>query len=77
MPQAKFSVDEAQRTFLNDFRAYGFKNKSSMIRAALDRLREELELQGLRESADLYAEIYADNPELEELTETAISGWPG
>ncbi len=47
-----------------------------MVRAALDRLQEKLELQNLRESADLYAEIYDDDAELQELTETATSGWP-
>ena len=47
-----------------------------MVRAALSHLKEELELQSLKQSADLYAEVYAEDPELKELTETAISGWP-
>ncbi len=34
------------------------------------------EVQNLRESADLYAEIYDDDVELQELTEAAISGSP-
>jgi len=76
MRQAKFSVEERQSAFLEQHRAYGFKDKSSMVRAALDRLMEELELQSLKESADLYAEIYETDRELEELTDTAISGWP-
>ena len=76
MVQAKFSFEDAQIAFLNNHRAYGFKDKSSMVRAALDRLREDLEIQSLRESADLYAEIYAVDPDVQELTETAISGWP-
>ena len=76
MVQAKFSFEDSQIAFLNDHRAYGFKDKSSMVRAALDRFRKELEIQKLRESADLYAEIYAVDPDLQELTETAIAGWP-
>jgi len=76
MQQAKFSVEEFQADFLSNYKRYGFKDKSSMIREALNRLKEELELQSLKESADLYAEIYADDHEIKELTESAISGWP-
>ena len=76
MQQAKFSVEKSQAEFLCNYKQYGFKNKSSMIREALKRLKEALELQSLKESADLYAEIYADDQELQEVTEAAISGWP-
>lgn len=76
MQQINFTIDEPQVNFLKNYQVYGFQNQSSMIRAALNRLQEELELQNLRESADLYAEIYDDDVELQELTETAISGWP-
>ena len=47
-----------------------------MLRAAIDELKKELELQQLRRSADLYSEIYSEDDDLKELTETAISGWP-
>lgn len=76
MPQAKFSLEEAQAVFLNDFETYGFKDKSSMVRAAIDQLKKKLELESLKKSADLYSEIYAEDDELKELTETAVSGWP-
>lgn len=76
MQQAKFSIQEFQADFLSNYKRYGFKDKGSMIREALNRLKEELELQSLKESADLYAEIYADDREIKELTESAISGWP-
>jgi hypothetical protein len=32
MQQAKFSVEEEQIAFLNSFKTYGFKDKSSLIR---------------------------------------------
>jgi hypothetical protein len=35
-----------------------------------------MELQSLRDSADLYEEIYQGNAELRELTEAAVKGWP-
>jgi len=37
---------------------------------------QELELQQLEHSAELYAEIYADDPEMHILTEGALNGWP-
>ena len=76
MIQAKFSLEESQIQFLNQCRVYGFKDKSSVIRTALNRLMEELEHQSLKKSANLYAEVYEEDAEIRELTETAISGWP-
>ena len=76
MPQAKFSCKEDQVAFLNSYKDYGFKDKSSMIREALNLLRKERGLQKLRQSADLYAEIYGEDSELKELTASAAHGWP-
>ena len=76
MLQAKFSVEETQALFLSNFKAYGFKDKSSMIRAAIDHFKKEIELESLRKSADLYSEIYSEDDDLKELTETAVIGWP-
>jgi hypothetical protein len=76
MVQAKFSVQETQASFLNDYKTYGFKDKSAMLRAAIDRFKKEIEIERLRYSADLYSEIYAEDDELKELTGTAITGWP-
>lgn len=76
MIQAKFTIAETQSRFLSQHKKYGFKDKSSVIRAALDRLQKEFEQEKLMKSADLYAEIYAKDKELWKLTETAISEWP-
>ena len=76
MLQAKFSVKESQAKFLSRYKEYGFKDKSSMLRAAIDQLRKELELEQLKKSADLYSEIYSEDDDLKDLTETALSGWP-
>ena len=73
MQQAKFSVAKSQIDFLKRYSQFGFKDKSSMVRAALEELRIKLELQSLKESADLYAEIYKEDSELQELTDSAIS----
>ena len=76
MLQAKFSVEETQVRFLNDFKLYGFKDKSAMLREAIERFKKDVELESLRKSAELYSEIYSEDDELKELTETALNGWP-
>jgi Arc/MetJ-type ribon-helix-helix transcriptional regulator len=76
MQQAKFSLTPPLVDFLNHHQAYGYRDRSEMVRSALQRLRDELELQSLRESADLYAEVYGEDPDLRELTAAAINGWP-
>lgn len=76
MVQAKFTIAETQRRFLNQHKKYGFKDKSSVIRAALDRLQKEFEKEKLMKSADLYAEIYDKDKELRKLTDSAITEWP-
>ena len=76
MQQAKFSVEEAQANFLNNFKAYGFKDKSSLLRTAIDHFKNKLEIESLKKSAELYSEIYFENDSLKELTETALTGWP-
>jgi uncharacterized tellurite resistance protein B-like protein len=76
MLQAKFSVKESQARFLSKYKEHGFKDKSAMLRAAIDQLKRELELEHLKQSADLYSEIYSADDDLQELTDTAKSGWP-
>lgn len=76
MHQAKFSLTPPLIEFLNHYQLYGFKDKSSMVQAALLELKKEFEQQNLRESARLYAEIYEEDTELQELTKAAIAGWP-
>lgn len=76
MLQAKFSVEETQAKFLNNFKAYGFKDKSSMLRAAIELFKRKMELERLRRSAELYSETYDEDTDLKELTESALDGWP-
>jgi len=76
MMQAKFTCKEDQFVFLSSYKEYGFKDKSSMIREALNLLKKECELQKLRQSAELYSEIYEEDSALRKLTDTAVHGWP-
>lgn len=76
MGQAKFSFRESQTKFITQYKSYGFKDKSAMVRAALDLFQAALEKEKLKKSAFLYAETYAQDQELKELTDSALAGWP-
>ena len=76
MIQAKFSLEESHIQFLAQCKRYGFKDKSDVVRTALDRLYTELAQQLLCASADLYAKVYAEDDETQEWTDAALSEWP-
>jgi len=76
MIQAKFSLKESHIQFIEQCKLYGFKDKSDVVRTALDRLSSELAKQRLRESAALYAEVYEEDDETQEWTDAALSEWP-
>lgn len=76
MQQLKISLEDPQIEFVNRFRDLGYKDKSALVRAAIQFLAEEFARTRLEESADLYAELYATDDELRELTEAPIEGWP-
>lgn len=74
MTRAEVELEDVQMRFLNDYNLYGFDDPSSMVRAALNLLKKALDLQRLRQSANLYAELYTEDAETRALTNTAISG---
>ena len=76
MIQAKFSITDIHAQFLAKREQYGFKDKSEVVRTALDHLRAELIRRQLIESADVYAEVYESDDETKEWTDTALSQWP-
>jgi hypothetical protein len=76
MVQTDVKIEETQAEFLNHYSRYGFKDKNELVREALNRLREDLEQKSLRESAELYAEIYQNDADLQELTESALLDLP-
>ena len=76
MAQAKFTLEQSHIDFLEQFKDRGFKDKSAIVRLALDRLAQALEHEELTRSADLYAELYAEDLELQQLTDAACIGWP-
>ena len=62
--------------FVSNYENYGFSDKNSLIHTALLQLKEAYDLQSLQASATLYAEIYAEDKDLQELTEVALAEWP-
>ena len=76
MPETKFNLTPELFDLLGNYKLYGFNDMSAMVKAALMRFKEELELRNIRESAELYTEVYKESSELHELTEAAVQGWP-
>jgi Arc/MetJ-type ribon-helix-helix transcriptional regulator len=76
MVPTKVTLEQTQIDFLAQFKDLGFKDKSSVVRLALNRLQQEMERQDLERSADLYAEVYGEDEELQELTAIAGADWP-
>lgn len=74
MVQAQFNLDESLWAFVQRSRQYGFQNQDELIRVALGKLQQEL--HSLEMSADLYTEVYAEDGDLQALTDSAIAGWP-
>jgi len=76
MQQVKISFNEKQIEFLSKFYSLGFKDKSSLVRKAIEHFKKEIEIQRLKRPADLYCEIFDEDSELQDLTNSAISDWP-
>lgn len=76
MIQAKFTFEEKQLEFINNYAELGFKDKSSLVRSAIEKFIKDLDQQKLAESAEVYAEIYKNDKELRELTNSAMNDWP-
>lgn len=67
------AVDDNQVEFLQRFSLYGFKSQDDLVKEALNRLRLDFERKSLEESADLYAQVYAEDAELQEITQLALT----
>ena len=76
MIQAKFSITESHLEFLSKREQFGFRDKSEVVRLALDRLRSELLRRQIAESAEIYAEVYSKDNETKTWTDAALLDWP-
>ena len=71
-----FKLDESQIEFIECHKNYGFKDQSELLASALKILQSELEAHELKKSAELYAEIYQEDRELQDITKLGLAEWP-
>lgn len=76
MQQVKLSLSESQLEFLGQHRTYGYRDRSELVRAALERFQSEVEQRELEESAKLYAEIYDSDADAKQWVEDSAKDWP-
>lgn len=76
MQQTKISFNNDHINFLNKYQELGFKDKSSLVRSAMDEFMKLIEKRKLVNSARLYSEIYRGDEEMRDLTDSAIQDWP-
>jgi Arc/MetJ-type ribon-helix-helix transcriptional regulator len=76
MIQSKFSLEPTLVAFLEKHQIYGFKDKSELVRFALQSLQQGLDQKHLQESAELYAQLYEEDSNIKDLAETALAAWP-
>jgi len=76
MRQAKFTLTDTQMTFLDEHRRHGFKDRSAMVRRALEQMQAEFNRLELEESATLCAEVYVSDPEAQAWVQDALGRWP-
>lgn len=76
MQQAKFSLTSSQIEFLAQHKELGYKDKSEVVRTALERFKADVEKRRLEKSAELYCNIYSSDPDLQRMTDAAIGEWP-
>lgn len=76
MKQVKVGLDESHVKLLEQFKRFGFKDKSEMVRSALDLYVKDMANRRLRESAALYAQVYEEDAESREWAKANTAEWP-
>jgi len=76
MHQTKISFEENHIKFLNRYSELGFKDKSSLVRSAVEEFQKSIEILQLKESAEIYKKQFIKNRDLRNLTDHANEGWP-
>lgn len=76
MKQVKVGLNESHVRLLEQFKRFGFKDKSEMVRFALDLYVKDMANRRLRESAALYAQVYEEDAETREWMKANTAEWP-
>jgi metal-responsive CopG/Arc/MetJ family transcriptional regulator len=72
MQQAKISLNDNQIRFIDKYQKLGFKDRSSVVRTAIEEYIKSLHKHELIQSAKLYAEVYEEDSDVKDLTNSAI-----
>jgi len=73
MLQIKVNIqDKSLIEFVDQFSLLGYKDRSELTRAALECLRRKKEAESLETSASLYSQLYQQDKDIREMTESAI-----
>ncbi|MEW6507902.1 MAG: hypothetical protein AB1432_09180 [Bacteroidota bacterium] len=76
MEQIKISIKKEHHEFISHYSKYGFKDKSELVRKAIDKLKEEIELEKLKSSAQILNSIYSKEKSNKEWIDDSIKEWP-
>ena len=76
MYQVNLSLPDSQIEFLGRHRDYGFRDRSELVRRALECFQRQIELTELEDSANLYAQLYAEDPQSQEWVADSSKEWP-
>lgn len=76
MYQIKLSLHDSQVEFLGRHREYGFRDRSELVRKALEFFQREIEQRELEESASLYAQLYEKDDEAKQWVAGSPKDWP-
>jgi hypothetical protein len=67
-------ISEEQRQFVFNYQTWGFNSEMELLNQALLLLKNSLsKKQNLLQSAELYASLYAEDEDLQELTNVAFN----
>ena len=65
---------DSQISLLKKYKNFGFKSESALVAYALELFQKQIQKKAkLEESANLYAEIYEEDNDLQMLTESALN----
>jgi hypothetical protein len=70
----QFSIPNEHKQFVLSYQTWGFNSEMELLNQALLLLKKSLlKQQSLLQSAELYAALYAEDEELQDLTHTALN----
>jgi hypothetical protein len=76
MDTEAIQIDKTQSKLLDKYKEFGFRNRNELMNFAFSLLRTKIERKiELQQSAEIYAELYKKDEEIQFLTESAIIDW--